>query len=66
MGWEGRSSSGSAVEYSAHNAGDAGDRGSIPGSGRVPGGGHGNPFPVFLLGEAHGQRSLGGYRAGHD
>ena len=27
----------------ACNAGDAGDAGSIPGSGRSPGGGHGNP-----------------------
>ena len=26
------------------NAGDAGDKGSIPGSGRSPGGGHGNPL----------------------
>ena len=29
---------------SACNAGDAGDVGSIPGSGRSPGGGHGNPL----------------------
>jgi len=27
----------------------AGDAGSIPGSGRSPGGGNGNPPPVFLL-----------------
>ena len=26
------------------NAGDTGDSGSIPGSGRSPGGGHGNPL----------------------
>ena len=26
------------------NAGDTGDTGSIPGSGRSPGGGHGNPL----------------------
>jgi len=26
------------------NAGDAGDTGSIPGSGRYPGGGNGNPI----------------------
>ena len=25
------------------------DKGSIPGSGRSPGGGHGSPFPVFCL-----------------
>ena len=31
-------------EESAFSAGDAGDKGSIPGSGRSPGGGHGNPL----------------------
>ena len=31
------------------------------GQGRSPGGGHGNPLPVFLPGESHGQRSLVGY-----
>ena len=40
---------------------DAGDTGSIPGSGRSPGGGNGNPTPIFLPGESHGQRSLVGY-----
>ena len=34
--------------------------GSIPGLGRSPGGGHGNPLE-FLPGEFHGQRSLEGY-----
>ena len=43
------------------NAGDVRDTGSIPGSGRSPGGRHGNPTPVFLPGEFHGQRSLEGY-----
>ena len=38
----------------------AGDPGSIPGLGRSPGEGNGNPFP-FLPGESHGQRSLVGY-----
>ena len=33
--------------------------GSIPGSGRSPG--RGQPTPVFLPGESHGQRSLAGY-----
>ena len=33
---------------------------SIPGSGRSPGEGNGNP-PIFLPGEFHGQRSLVGY-----
>jgi len=28
---------------------NAGDRGSIPGSGRSPGGGHGNPFQYSCL-----------------
>ena len=40
---------------------NVGDMGSIPGFGRSPGGGHGNPHPVFLPGESHGQRSLAGY-----
>ena len=41
---------------SACNAGDAG---LIPGSGRSPAGGHGNPL-LFLPGKSHGQRSLAG------
>ena len=36
------------------------DLGSIPGSERSPGEGHGNPL-VFLPGESYGQRSLEGY-----
>ena len=36
------------------------DLGSIPGSGKSPGEGNGNPSPVFLPGEFHGQRSLVG------
>ena len=39
------------------NAGDTGDMGCIPGSGRSPG----ESTPVFLLGETHGQKSLAGY-----
>ena len=31
------------------NAGDTGDAGSIPGSGRSPGGGHDNPLQYFCL-----------------
>ena len=31
------------------NAGPAGDKGSIPGSGRSPGGGHGNSFQYSFL-----------------
>ena len=34
----------------------AGDLGSIPGSGRCPGGGHGNPLQYSCL-EFHGQRA---------
>ena len=49
---------GSAVKNLPANAGDVG---SIPGLGRSPGGGNGNPTPVFLPGESHGQRSLVGY-----
>ena len=33
----------------ANNAGDAGDLVSIPGSGRSPGGGNGNPFQYSCL-----------------
>ena len=33
--------------------------GSIPGSGRSPGGGKWQPTPVFLTGELHEQRSMG-------
>ena len=49
-------SGGSDGEESACNAGDPG---SIPGSGRSPGVGNGNL--VFLPGEFHEQRSLTGY-----
>ena len=38
-----------------------GDVGSSPGSGRVPGGGHGNPVQYACLENPHGQRSLAGY-----
>ena len=40
---------------------NAGGLGSIPGLGRFPGEGNGNPTPVFLPGESHGQRSLVAY-----
>ena len=49
---------GSEGKASARNAGDPG---SIPGLGRSPGEGHGNPTPVFLPGEANGQKSLASY-----
>ena len=38
-----------------------GDLGSIPGSGRSPGGRHGNPFHYSCLENPHGQWSLVGY-----
>ena len=40
---------------------NAGDAGSIPGSGRCPWRKEWLPTPVFLPGESHGQRSLVGY-----
>ena len=40
---------------------NAGDPGSIPGSGRLPGEGNGNPLQVLLPGISHGLRSLVGY-----
>ena len=39
----------------------AGDLGSIPGLGRSPGGGHGNPLQYSCLENPHGQKSLEGY-----
>ena len=49
---------GSVVKDPPANAGDAG---SIPGSGRSPGGGHGNPLQYSCRGESHGRRDLAGY-----
>ena len=43
------------------NAGDIRDVGSIPGSGRSPGGRHGNPLQYSCLENPHGQRSMEGY-----
>ena len=37
------------------------DVASIPGLGRSPGGGHGNPLAYSCLENPHGQRSLAGY-----
>ena len=42
-------------------AGDIRDMGSICGSGRSPGGGHGNSLQYSRLENAHGERSLVGY-----
>ena len=51
-------SGGSAGKESACNVGDLG---SIPGLGRSPGGGNGNPLQYSCLESPHGQRSLAGY-----
>ena len=48
---------GSEVKASACNMGDPG---LIPGSGRSPGEGNGNPLQ-YLPGESHGHRNLAGY-----
>ena len=50
--------SGSDGKESTSNMGDLD---SIPGLGRSPGGGHGNPFQYSCLENPHGQRSLAGY-----
>ena len=42
------------------NAGDIRDTGLILGSGRSPGGGHGNPLQYSCLENSHGQRNLVG------
>ena len=49
---------GSEGEESSYNAGDLG---SIPGSGRSPGEGNGTPLQYSLHGKSHGWRSLVGY-----
>ena len=43
------------------SAGDTGDSGSIPRSGRSPGGGHGNLLQYSCLGESREQKNLVGY-----
>ena len=49
---------GSGSKASAY---DVGDMGSIPGSGRSPGEGNGNPLQYSCPEKSHGQRSLVGY-----
>ena len=56
---------------SKESAWNAEDLGLIPGSGRSPEGGHGNPFQYSCLENPHGQRSREdynpwGHRVGHD
>ena len=49
------------VKNSPANEGDTRDLGSIPMSGRSPGGEHGNPLQDSCLENSHRQRSLAGY-----
>ena len=49
------------VKNPSANTGDIRNVGSIPVSGRSPGGGHGNPLQHSEPGASHGQRSLMGY-----
>ena len=53
---------GSVVQNPPDNTGDTGSDGSVPGSGRAPEGGHGNPLQYSCL--AHGQRILADYGPG--
>ena len=53
------------------NAGDIKDMGSIPGSGRTPGGGHGNSLQYSCLEnpmdeEPGGLHSMGSHRVKHE
>ena len=58
-----RFSGDSAVKQSACNAEEAGDTGSIPGSGRSSGWGNGKPVQCSCLKNSHGKRSLEGYKS---
>ena len=51
----------SLVAQMVESASNAGDPGSIPGSGRSPGEGNGNPLQYSCLEKSHGLRSLVGY-----
>ena len=61
-----------AVKNPPAHTGGLRDLGSVPGSGKFPGGGNGNPLQYSCLENPHGQRSLAGYspwrlqRVGHD
>ena len=71
LGWEDPLGKGTATHSSIHgipggsdgkeSACHVGDLGSIPGSGRSHGGGHGNPLQYSCLENPHGQRSLVGH-----
>ena len=51
----------SAVKNLTANAGNSGEVGLIPRSGRSFGGGHDDPFQYSCLKNSHGQRNLAGY-----
>ena len=53
--------SGAGVKNLPAAAENTGDIGSIPGSRRSPGGGHGNPLRYSCLENPHGQKRLEGY-----
>ena len=59
---------GSVVKNLPTNAGDTGVAGSIPGSGRCSGGGHGNPLQCSYpwTEEPGGLQSIGLQRVRHD
>ena len=59
-GWAGRFPSGSVVKTPSANAGNKGDKGSIPKRRQSPGGGNGNQLKNSGLESPHGQRSLVG------
>ena len=48
---------GSVIKNSPTNAGNIRDEGLIPGSGRFPGGGHGNPLQYSCLENPMGRRA---------
>ena len=59
------------VKEYACSAGDTGDAGLIPGSGRYPGEGNGNPLPYSCLGNPMGRgawwlQSMGSQKVRHD
>ena len=58
------------VKNQPANAGDVRDTGSIPGAGRSPGGGRGDPLQYSCLGnpteKTAGLQSMGSPRVGHD
>ena len=54
------------VKNLSANAGDVRDAGSIPGSGRSPGGKHDNPLQYSCLENPQGQRILVGFSLSHE